>query len=130
MCIKIETILFFVLNFCQISNRKSNHDFHIVHNCLHGGAPKENGPGFLWIHSSSSSVPSISSYRHYFSPSLFLSFSNTCSHMSAHTHAHVLSSFTFFSSSFPAPFELHRFSNISRSRHHYGHQSVERLVGL
>lgn len=32
------------LNFSQTSNRKLNHDLHIVHNCLHGGAPKANGP--------------------------------------------------------------------------------------
>lgn len=59
---------------------------------------------------------------------------NTCVYLYVHNHIHIhtrvpLSS-TFFSSSFPAPFELHRFSNISRSRHHYDHQSRERLVRL
>lgn len=119
------------LNFSQTSNRKLNHDLHIVHNCLHGGAPKANGPRI-----SVDSFIIIIRPFHLLLPPLRLvqthSYTRTCvkTRTYTRTHTHDLLSSTFFSSSFPAPFELHRFSNISRSRHHYGHQSRERLVRL
>lgn len=134
MCDKIEIILSFersILAKYRIGNQTTTSISFTIASMAE--LQKKTVPGFLWIHSSSSSVPSTSPYRLYFS--LPLSLPLTYIHIRMHTytrtiHAYILSSFTFFSSSFPAPFELHRFSNISRSRHHYGHQSVERLVGL
>lgn len=134
VCNKMETVLSFecwILAKYRMGNQTTTSISFTIASMAE--LQKKTVPGFLWIHSSSSSVPSTSPL-----PPLFLSLAllllHSYVHIWVHTHTHTrtysLFFHLFFSSSFPAPFELHRFSNISRSRHHYGHQSVERLVGL
>lgn len=97
--------------------RKLHHDLYIVENCLYGGAPKAYGSRI----SVDSFIIIIRPFYLHLSPLYFsLSF----------IHSYLLDFLSLFYASPLLSFKLHRFSNISRSRHHCGHQSREWPDGL
>jgi hypothetical protein len=112
-----------MLNFSQIPSGKLNHGLCLCRSescLLHGGAPKANGPRI-----SVDSFIIIIRPFYLLLPPLFLFLAHTRTPVSS--GAFLL--FPLFCFPPPLPFELHRFSNISQSRHHCGHQSRERLAG-
>lgn len=85
MCDKIEIILSFersILAKYRIGNQTTTSISFTIASMAE--LQKKTVPGFLWIHSSSSSVPSTSSYRLYFS--LPLSLPLTYIHIRMHTY--------------------------------------------